>query len=401
MAYSHDGQGLHRSTDPADDEDYVYGHLFLDAAPTVFACFDQPDLKAPYTVAVTAPEAWTVLGNGGRERRGARAHRARPDPAARDVLRHGLRRAVGVGARRARRHPPRRPRPALARAVPRGPGRAHARRDARLLRRVPPVVRHPLPVRGVPPGLRARVQRRGHGEPRLRHLPRRDGLPRCGDARPGAPAHQHHRPRDGPHVVRRPRDDAVVGRPVAQRVLRRVHGLPGDDGGHRVRRRVGRVRGRPQAVGVCRGAGPEHAPRRRVPGPRRPVGAGQLRRHLLRQGRLRAAPAHRAHRRRGVPRRGTASTCVARVRQRRARRVHRGDGGGERPLARGVEPGLARDRRRRPARPGGRGAHAHRAGGPPRRPSAHARRRGVLRRRRGGPGRGRRRGGRHAGARAR
>jgi aminopeptidase N len=65
MAYSHDGQGLHRSTDPADGRDYVYGHLFLDAAPTVFACFDQPDLKAPYTVAVTAPEAWTVLGNGG------------------------------------------------------------------------------------------------------------------------------------------------------------------------------------------------------------------------------------------------------------------------------------------------------------------------------------------------
>ena len=65
MAYSHDGQGLHRSTDPADGEDYVYGHLFLDAAPTVFACFDQPDLKAPYTVAVTAPREWTVLGNGG------------------------------------------------------------------------------------------------------------------------------------------------------------------------------------------------------------------------------------------------------------------------------------------------------------------------------------------------
>ena len=64
MAYSHDGQGLHRSTDPADGEDYVYGHLFLDAAPTVFACFDQPDLKAPYTLTVTAPEEWTVLGNG-------------------------------------------------------------------------------------------------------------------------------------------------------------------------------------------------------------------------------------------------------------------------------------------------------------------------------------------------
>ncbi|CAN7178138.1 aminopeptidase N [Knoellia sp. LjRoot47] len=64
MAYSRDGQGLHRSTDPADGEDYVYGHLFLDAAPKVFACFDQPDLKAPYAVSVRAPQAWVVLGNG-------------------------------------------------------------------------------------------------------------------------------------------------------------------------------------------------------------------------------------------------------------------------------------------------------------------------------------------------
>ncbi|XKF14218.1 aminopeptidase N [Knoellia locipacati] len=64
MAFSRDGQGLHRSTDPADGEDYVYGHLFLDAAPTVFACFDQPDLKAPYAVTVHAPQEWVVLGNG-------------------------------------------------------------------------------------------------------------------------------------------------------------------------------------------------------------------------------------------------------------------------------------------------------------------------------------------------
>ncbi len=64
MGYSHDGQGLHRATDPADGEDYVYGHLFLDAAPRVFACFDQPDLKAPYAVSVTAPGGWRVLGNG-------------------------------------------------------------------------------------------------------------------------------------------------------------------------------------------------------------------------------------------------------------------------------------------------------------------------------------------------
>ena len=64
MAYSHDGQGLHRATDPADQRDYVYGHLFLDAAPSVYACFDQPDLKAPYDVVVRAPLGWRVIGNG-------------------------------------------------------------------------------------------------------------------------------------------------------------------------------------------------------------------------------------------------------------------------------------------------------------------------------------------------
>ena len=64
MAYSKDGQGLHRAVDPADGQAYVFGHLFLDAAPTVFACFDQPDLKAPYTLNVTAPPEWIVLGNG-------------------------------------------------------------------------------------------------------------------------------------------------------------------------------------------------------------------------------------------------------------------------------------------------------------------------------------------------
>jgi aminopeptidase N len=71
MRFSRDGQGLHRAVDPADGEAYVYGHLFLDAAPTVFACFDQPDLKAPYHVSVSAPEGWTVLGNGAATETGA------------------------------------------------------------------------------------------------------------------------------------------------------------------------------------------------------------------------------------------------------------------------------------------------------------------------------------------
>jgi aminopeptidase N len=70
MGYSNDGQGLHRAVDPADDRHYVYGHSFLDAAPRVFACFDQPDLKAPYDVLVTAPSEWIVLGNGAATRTG-------------------------------------------------------------------------------------------------------------------------------------------------------------------------------------------------------------------------------------------------------------------------------------------------------------------------------------------
>ena len=63
MPFRNDGEGLHRSTDPADGRQYVYGMSFMDAAPTVFACFDQPDLKAPYTLHVTAPADWVVIGN--------------------------------------------------------------------------------------------------------------------------------------------------------------------------------------------------------------------------------------------------------------------------------------------------------------------------------------------------
>ncbi|WP_460788278.1 aminopeptidase N [Nocardioides maradonensis] len=68
MAFRSDGEGLHRSVDPADGRHYVYAMSFLDAAPTVFACFDQPDLKAPYTLHVRAPEDWTVVGNAPGER---------------------------------------------------------------------------------------------------------------------------------------------------------------------------------------------------------------------------------------------------------------------------------------------------------------------------------------------
>ena len=64
MAYSHTGEGLHRYVDPEDGEVYLYAQSFLDDAQRIFACFDQPDLKAPVTLSVTAPPEWTVIGNG-------------------------------------------------------------------------------------------------------------------------------------------------------------------------------------------------------------------------------------------------------------------------------------------------------------------------------------------------
>ncbi|WP_075016702.1 aminopeptidase N [Actinacidiphila rubida] len=63
MRYSRTGEGMHRFTDPADGEVYVYTQLFLDDVQRVAAAFDQPDLKAVFDVEVTAPEEWTVLGN--------------------------------------------------------------------------------------------------------------------------------------------------------------------------------------------------------------------------------------------------------------------------------------------------------------------------------------------------
>jgi len=64
MAYSNTGEGLHRFTDPEDGALYLYAQTFLDDAQRVFACFDQPDLKAPFTLTVSAPPKWEVAGNG-------------------------------------------------------------------------------------------------------------------------------------------------------------------------------------------------------------------------------------------------------------------------------------------------------------------------------------------------
>ncbi|MET9412947.1 aminopeptidase N [Streptomyces klenkii] len=70
MRYSRTGEGMHRFTDPADGETYVYTQAFLDDSQRVFASFDQPDLKAVFDATVTAPPHWTVLGNAVATRTG-------------------------------------------------------------------------------------------------------------------------------------------------------------------------------------------------------------------------------------------------------------------------------------------------------------------------------------------
>ncbi|WP_396906682.1 aminopeptidase N [Mycolicibacterium phlei] len=62
--YSNTGEGLHRFVDPVDDEVYLYSQFETADAKRMFACFDQPDLKATFDITVTAPAHWEVVSNG-------------------------------------------------------------------------------------------------------------------------------------------------------------------------------------------------------------------------------------------------------------------------------------------------------------------------------------------------
>jgi aminopeptidase N len=65
--YSNSGEGLHWFQDPEDEQVYLYTQFEPADAKRMFACFDQPDLKAAVTLHVTAPFDWQVVSNtGGR-----------------------------------------------------------------------------------------------------------------------------------------------------------------------------------------------------------------------------------------------------------------------------------------------------------------------------------------------
>ncbi|TDC54633.1 aminopeptidase N [Jiangella ureilytica] len=62
-AYMRTGEGLHRFVDPVDDDVYLYSQFEVADARRVYACFEQPDLKAEVTFLVDAPSTWEVVSN--------------------------------------------------------------------------------------------------------------------------------------------------------------------------------------------------------------------------------------------------------------------------------------------------------------------------------------------------
>ena len=184
-AYSRTGEGLHRLVDPVDDEVYLYTQFEIADAQRVYACFDQPDLKAVFSLHVTAPDHWQVVSNSptpaptpvresGRPL-GLRHHAA-------DVAPTSPHWSPGPTTWSATSTPDRTgtyplgvfARASMAQYLDADRVLAETKAGLRLLRTG---VRPPLPVRQVRPAVRPRVQRGRDGERRLRddhgglHLP--------------------------------------------------------------------------------------------------------------------------------------------------------------------------------------------------------------------------------------
>ncbi len=62
------GASIIRFRDESDQSEYLYTLLVPSDANALFPCFDQPDIKARLTLALTVREGWNAIGNGVRER---------------------------------------------------------------------------------------------------------------------------------------------------------------------------------------------------------------------------------------------------------------------------------------------------------------------------------------------
>jgi aminopeptidase N len=61
--YMNTGEGLHRFVDPVDKETYLYTQFETADSRRVLAAFEQPDIKAVWTLTVTTPGHWRVISN--------------------------------------------------------------------------------------------------------------------------------------------------------------------------------------------------------------------------------------------------------------------------------------------------------------------------------------------------
>jgi aminopeptidase N len=62
--YGTDGQGYSRFTDALDGSGYAMVWGYPTDAPSLFCCFDQPDLPAAFTLSVSAPASWVCVSHG-------------------------------------------------------------------------------------------------------------------------------------------------------------------------------------------------------------------------------------------------------------------------------------------------------------------------------------------------
>ncbi len=63
MPYKHEGKGLHRFVDPADQRVYLHSQCEPFDAHLIYPCFDQPDLKTTFALTVEAPQEWVCVSN--------------------------------------------------------------------------------------------------------------------------------------------------------------------------------------------------------------------------------------------------------------------------------------------------------------------------------------------------
>ena len=217
--------GILRTVDPSDKLVYVWTSFEPDAARRVWACFDQPDLKAPHRFTVLAPDTWT-----GHQQLRARLGRGRTPTAAGGGSSPTPRRCRRTSSSSTPGRSTRSARSAAATAS----GSTAASRSSSYLERD---AAHLFELTAQ--GLAFFGEQFGQPFPQERYD--QVFVPNMGGAMENwgcvtwtdsvlyrsAPTHgqredgrQRAAARDGAHVVRRPGDHAVVGRPVAQRGVR-------------------------------------------------------------------------------------------------------------------------------------------------------------------------------------